>query len=167
MMNKQRTIHNNPTYTGRHKLGLWLAAAWLSVAVALCGSCTNNDQTDAIKQGAQQFSEAYFNLQFKKAAQWATPASRQWIEFRASNITEADIKVYNAQQQTATCEVEDIRQIDGATALVTIKMHNLLAADSIGTPANIKDEATYELTMKGQGTQWQAQLDAPLFEKHL
>lgn len=164
-MNKQRTVYNHRSLRSCHKLGLWLAAAWLFAVVALCSSCKGDNPSDAIEQGARQFAEAYFNLQFKKAAQWTTPGSRQWLEFRASNITEADIEVYNAQQQTATCEVEDIRQMDDTTALVTIKMHNLLAADSIGTVASIKDEATYELTLKGHDTQWQVQLDAPLFEK--
>ena len=97
------------------------------VLMASCNTGFNGD--DEAQTTATQWAEAYFNCDFKDAANYATPESERWLRFAASNITEEDLKLVNGG---ATASAEEYFTIANDTLrVVTVTVRNFLAAKSI------------------------------------
>ena len=43
------------------------------------------------------FADAYFNYDFGEALKMVTPESEKWLRFAASNVTQGDVDLLNAQ----------------------------------------------------------------------
>lgn len=130
----------------------------------LLSACNGSEQMEMVKQQAQLFAESYFNLQFEKAAQCCTPSSQQWIAFHVSNLTQADVDLYNERQLTALCSVDEVTFQSDNEAIVRITMHDFLAADSIGVRATTKAEGSFQISLKKDNEQWLVSMSAPLSE---
>lgn len=123
-------------------------------------ACDNGEEKD-IERSAGDFAAAYFNLRYARAAELSTPDSEKWIRFKASNITQADLDVYNSAQDTATCTVNGM-EICGDSAIVAMTVNNVLVMDSIGKVANICKERDYRLILKKKEGKWAVRLSSVL-----
>ena len=72
-------------------------------ALCLASACSLKDDA-AVESCARSFGQNYFNLRLKQASALCTDRSYKWIEFHASNISQNDVDVLNAQTDSALCD---------------------------------------------------------------
>lgn len=103
------------------------------LALVLLPSCHSGEQQQEAAVAAQSFANAFFNYDFRSSAQFATPESRQWISFLASNITQDDLNTINAMNEKASCATPEITLIDDttATARLSVQTETWLGKDSV------------------------------------
>lgn len=136
------------------------AVATISLAATLA-ACSLSD-TNQVETRAKQFASNYFNLRYMQATNLCTSESRKWISYRASNITQADLDVLNAQPDSATCEVVASCVADDSLATVTMEVSHFLRCDTIGRPGHMCDKEEIELSLKKVGKQWLIDISSPL-----
>ena len=95
---------------------------------------------------AAAFADAYFNYDFDRARKMVTPESEKWLRFAASNVTQEDVDLLNAQEENATVEAEDYERWNDSTLVVTVTVRNFLKKDSLGKEGVMTDEAQFRLT---------------------
>lgn len=102
-------------------------------ALALLPSCHSGEQQQEAAQAAQSFANAFFNYDFRSSMQFATPESRRWISFLASNITQDDLNTINAMNEEASCATPEITLLDDttATARLSLQTETWLGKDSV------------------------------------
>ena len=129
----------------------------LTFTLSIFTNC-NNKRT---RQGEaiQRLGDAYFNYQLDDALSLVTEDSRQWIEFLASNIDSADVRLLREMSEGATCEIEEIRNGDNDSVVIaSIIVRNALLKDSIGSQAHVVDERKTVIAFVQRGEQWFARL---------
>lgn len=134
--------------------------ALLFLATLLIVACASKEDK-VIESVAIGFGQHYFNLRFADAAKMCTPESQKWISYRATNITQSDLDVYNAQSDTAVCDIDDFEEYSDS-AKISLKVCNFLSKDSIGDNAHICEEATFVINLKKEGSAWHVDLREPL-----
>ena len=98
------------------------ALASLLAGVLLTASCSYREEK-AVEQSVVGFAQNYFNLRYQKALNACTPESEKWVRFKATNITQEDVDVYNSKRDTAECDVESIDlDDDKTTAIVEVRL---------------------------------------------
>lgn len=132
----------------------------LVAALCLASACSLKDDA-AVESCARSFGQNYFNLRLKQALALCTNRSYKWIEFHASNISQGDVDVLNAQTDSALCDIDDI-DIDGDSARVKMTVCNFLLCDSIGRPGRMCKEGKCRLTLRKEGETWKVDLDGPV-----
>lgn len=85
--------------------------AFMGLFVSLLLSCSDKDANTA-EERALAFAQNYFNLRYKQSLTLCTENAKKWIVFRATNITQEDVDVINAQTDTAECEIDDVELND-------------------------------------------------------
>lgn len=150
IMNTSKGIHT-------HKR---TALAGLLAGVLLTASCSYREEK-AIEQSVVGFAQNYFNLRYHKALNACTPESEKWVRFKATNITQEDVDVYNSKRDTAECDVESI-DLDDDKATAIVEVRNFLNCDSIGKPATICPNAKFKLELKKQGEKWMVDVQSPI-----
>lgn len=150
IMNTSKGIHT-------HKR---TALAGLLAGVLLTASCSYSEEK-AIEQSVVGFAQNYFNLRYQKALNACTPESEKWVRFKATNITQEDVDVYNSKRDTAECDVESI-DLDDDKATAIVEVRNFLNCDSIGKPASICPNAKFKLELKKQGEKWMVDVQSPI-----
>lgn len=150
IMNTSKGIHT-------HKR---TALAGLLAGVLLTASCSYSEEK-AIEQSVVGFAQNYFNLRYQKAINACTPESEKWVRFKATNITQEDVDVYNSKRDTAECDVESI-DLDDDKATAIVEVRNFLNCDSIGKPATICPNAKFKLELKKQGEKWMVDVQSPI-----
>lgn len=150
IMNTSKGIHT-------HKR---TALAGLLTGVLLTASCSYREEK-AIEQSVVGFAQNYFNLRYHKALNACTPESEKWVRFKATNITQEDVDVYNSKRDTAECDVESI-DLDDDKATAIVEVRNFLNCDSIGKPATICPNAKFKLELKKQGEKWMVDVQSPI-----
>lgn len=128
-----------------------------TISVFACATKEDN----VMERVAIGFGQHYFNLRFVDAAKMCTHESQKWISYRATNITQSDLDVYNAQLDTAVCDIDDIEEYSDS-AKISLKVCNFLSKDSIGDNAHICEEATFVINLKKEGSAWHVDLREPL-----
>ena len=113
-----------------------VALGVLFAGVLLMLSCSYREEK-AIEQSVVGFAQNYFNLRYQKALNACTPESEKWVRFKATNIAQEDVDVYNSKRDTAECDVESI-DLDDDKATAIVEVRNFLNCDSIGKPATIE-----------------------------
>ena len=133
----------------------------LTVICTACGH-SGNIQSDAEKV-AQEFAEAYFNYDFKKATGLVTEESRKWIEFKASNVSMDDIALLREQNRGASVETTNAETQGENMATVTVSVSDFLESDSIAGKGHIVDNATFDLQLEqtAEGV-WKVRMEGPL-----
>lgn len=132
----------------------------LVAALCLESACSLKDDA-AVETCAKSFGQNYFNLRLQQASGLCTDRSYKWIEFYASNISQDDVDVLNAQTDSALCDIDDI-DIDGDSARVKMTVRNFLLCDSIGRPGRMCKQGKCRLTLRKEGETWKVDLDGPV-----
>lgn len=132
----------------------------LVAALCLASACSLKDDA-AVGTCAKSFGQNYFNLRLQQASGLCTDRSYKWIEFYASNISQDDVDVLNAQTDSALCDIDDI-DIDGDSARVKMTVRNFLLCDSIGRPGSMCKQGKCRLTLRKEGETWKVDLDGPV-----
>lgn len=132
----------------------------LVAALCLASACLLKDDA-AVESCAKSFGQNYFNLRLQQASGLCTDRSYKWIEFYASNISQGDVDVLNAQTDSALCDIDDI-DIDGDSARVKMTVRNFLLCDSIGRPGRMCKQGKCRLTLRKEGETWKVDLDGPV-----
>lgn len=129
----------------------------LTFTLNIFTNCNNNKTKQ--REAIQHFADAYFNYQLDDALSLVTEDSRQWIEFLASNIDSADVRLLREMSEGATCEIEEIRNGDNDSVVIaSIIVRNALLKDSIGSQAHVVDERKTVIAFVQRGEQWFARL---------
>ena len=129
----------------------------LTFTLSIFTNCNNNKTKQ--REAIQHFADAYFNYQLDDALSLVTEDSRQWIEFLASNIDSADVRLLREMSEGATCEIEEIRKGDNDSVVIaSIIVRNALLKDSIGSQAHVVDERKTVIAFVQRGEQWFARL---------
>ena len=129
----------------------------LTFTLSIFTNCNNNKTKQ--RETIQHFADAYFNYQLDDALSLVTEDSRQWIEFLASNIDSADVRLLREMSEGATCEIEEIRNGDNDSVVIaSIIVRNALLKDSIGSQAHVVDERKTVIAFVQRGEQWFARL---------
>lgn len=113
--------------------------------LAACGS-GGASPDEQIRRCAQDFAEAYFNYDYKRAVELTVPESERWLQFAASNLTQADLDVINVAED-ATVSIDDLARINDTTVVVTVDVENMLLKDTIGKQPHVVAEARYPLLL--------------------
>lgn len=132
----------------------------LVAALCLASACSLKDDA-AVESCAKSFGQNYFNLRLQQASGLCTDRSYKWIEFHASNISQDDVDVLNAQTDSALCDIDDI-DIDGDSARVKMTVRNFLLCDSIGRPGRMCKQGKCRLTLRKERETWKVDLDGPV-----
>ena len=100
------------------------------------------------RKRVQAFAEAYFNYDFQRAAELVTPESMKWLRFAATNITQQDVDMLNAQEMPTVVDVTDYWQAPGdSTGTATVEVTNYLQKTAIEGGMQLVDDATFQLTV--------------------
>lgn len=150
IMNTSKGIHT-------HKR---TALAGLLAGILLTASCSYREEK-AVEQSVVGFAQNYFNLRYQKALNACTPESEKWVRFKATNITQEDVDVYNSKRDTAECDIESI-DLDDDKATAIVEVRNFLNCDSIGKPATICPNAKFRFELKKQGEKWMVDVQSPI-----
>lgn len=136
--------------------------AFMGLFVSLLLSCSDKDANTA-EERALAFAQNYFNLRYKQSLTLCTENAKKWVVFRATNITQEDVDVINAQTDTAECEIDDVElNDDETTADVKMTIKNVLVCDSIGKHGNIKEKIKKTLRMKKVSGNWYVDTECPI-----
>jgi len=128
---------------------------FLMAIVAIWGCETDSSDYDKeVREVAAAFAEAYFNYDFEEARKLVTDDSEKWLRFAATNISQEDVDLLNAQMKAATVEIGEVSYIDDNTLTVGITVEDFLLKDTLGKPGHIEDEAEYNLTVVKQGKKY-------------
>lgn len=159
---------------------IFLCSKWLRAvlpafpALVLAGfsfivptACGGDKQPDAVEV-ADSFARAYFNYDFNKAFSYATPESRRWLSFAASNVYKADVDTlrqmaYGAEVETGDADYAD----DDSTATVWVNVTGAMVRDTIGAAGHV-DNGTrrYALALVNRRGRWLVKMeDLPRSEK--
>lgn len=132
----------------------------LVAALCLASACSLKDDA-VVESCAKSFGQNYFNLRLQQASGLCTDRSYKWIEFYASNISQDDVDVLNAQTDSALCDIDDI-DINGDSARVKMTVRNFLLCDSIGRPGRMCKQGKCRLTLRKERETWKVDLDGPV-----
>lgn len=135
--------------------------AFMGLFVSLLLSCSDKD-ANTVEERALAFAQNYFNLRYKQSLTLCTENAKKWIVFRATNITQEDVDVINAQTDTAECEIDDVELNDETTADVKMTIKNVLVCDSIGKRGSIKEKIKKTLKMKKVSGNWYVDTECPI-----
>lgn len=113
--------------------------------LAACGSGASSPD-EQIRRSAQDFAEAYFNYDYQRAVELTVPESERWLQFAASNLTQADLDVINVAED-ATVSIDDLARINDTTVVVMVDVENMLLKDTIGKQPHVVAEARYPLLL--------------------
>ena len=132
--------------------------------VGSCGNRTNNEQAAAC---ADSFAVNYFNWNFNRAARFCTPESVRWLQFAASQVTQADIDTLRAKAHGVDVEINDVTiDDDESRADIRLTVTDFMAPAAIGHGAEATDKQTFKLTAVRVGDGWKIRMeDLPRSER--
>ena len=113
----------------------------------LCVSCdqAEKDPDAMVVERVAAFASAYFNYDFEKALKLVTPDSEKWLKFAASNVTQEDVDLLNAQEGVATVVAEDYERLNDSALVVTLTVRDFLTKDSLGATGRIEVEGQFRI----------------------
>ena len=124
--------------------------SFLALGILLLTSCLEQEPVPnaEARNRVQAFAEAYFNYDFQRAAELVTPESMKWLRFAASNITQQDIDMLNAQETPTVVDVTDYWQAPGdSMGTATVEVTDYLQKKAIEGGMQLVEEATFQLTV--------------------
>lgn len=130
-------------------------------SMLLLNSCSDADSNnhEELVECAETFAAAYFNLDYQKASELVTTESVKWLNYAASNVTQEDVDLYNAQSESAQVSVNDVTSIDDTTSIVAVTVGAFLQKDSITRPSHMVEEASFDLTVVRRGKQYLVKME--------
>ena len=130
------------------------------MAMCLASACSLKDDA-AVEICAKNFGQNYFILRLCQASILCTERSHKWMAFYASNISQEDVNVVNAQADSALCDISDI-DIDSDSARVKMTVQNFLMCDSIGRHGRMCKKGKCELILRKEVETWKVDLNGPI-----
>lgn len=133
-------------------------------AALLLGACapSQSDIDERAQKTATEFSQAYFNYDFKEAGKLATPESEKWLRYAASNVSQAVVDLYNDNELPASAEATDFYWSDDTTATVCVRVSDYIADDSIMSAPQIAKEGLFRLTVVRRDNKMLVRMAGPL-----
>ena len=108
---------------------------------------------------AEGFADKYFNYDLAGAAGLCTPESGKWIAFAASNVTQEDVDMLNAREESAECSAETVELTGDSTATAECRVENFLRPDTLGRPAEMTGEAVYAISLVKRNGRWLVKME--------
>ena len=130
-----------------------------------CDFTSDHDQESI--EAAVCWAEAYFNYDFHKAEEYATPESGRWLKFAASNTTEHDLQLVQQNENGATVEVEDFfPEANDTLRVVSLKVSNYVSSTLPAESAQLVDEGVFNITTVLRDGKWLVKMEGlPQSEK--
>ena len=135
----------------------------ITILFASCGQFHDDDEQATLV--AQQWAEAYFNCDYAEALTLSTPESSQWLQFAASNTTQAMLDLQNRQH--AEVEATDFFPVANDTLrVVEVLVSNYLKSTAINGLPEQATHGRFRITVVKRGNDWQVRMaDLPRSEK--
>jgi len=128
-----------------------------------CGSVSSDDH--AAQQVAVNWANAYFNCDYFEAKQYVTEESKNWLNFAASNTTEADLQVLNHQHAEAESN-NDFPVANDTLRVVSLTVTDFLASTDLGDAPRQQEEGTFWITVVKRDDNWYVKMEGlPRSEK--
>ncbi len=119
----------------------------------------NGDDQEAT-EAAIKWADAYFNYDFHEAEKYATPESRQWIQFAASNTTVRDLQLVQENEGGASVEVNDFfPDANDTLRVVSLTVHDYVSSTLPADSARLVDEATFSITTVLRDGAWKVRME--------
>ena len=136
----------------------------LTAAALLLASCKPSATAldEEVQTTAADFAQAYFNYDYESALKLATPESEKWLRYAASNVTQAVVDLYNAQQEGVVVAIDDFYWTNDTMASVSVSVSNFVVDDSIHSAPRIADEGLFRLTLVRRDGKLAVRMAGPL-----
>lgn len=141
-------------------IALWKVIL-LGVMASACAQDMEKEHEEA-QVTAEGFSAAFFNMEFDRAASFCAPESYLWLRFKASNITEKDLEVYNREQRMAEAELDDLTFLNDTTATAICNLSHVLLTDSLERQATMAQEKSFIIPLVKRDGRWLVKMEGPL-----
>lgn len=129
-------------------------------AILLSGCDFTNDHDQEAIEAAVCWAEAYFNYDFHKAEEYATPESGRWLKFAASNTTEHDLQLVQQNENGATVEVEDFfPEANDTLRVVSLKVSNFVSSTLPAESAQLVEEGVFNVTTVLRDGKWKVRME--------
>lgn len=137
---------------------------FLIICTFIAGFCScGSDKEDKLHEAADSFAVAYFNWQFVRAVKYATPESRQWLSYLASQVSQEDVDSLRNMEQGAECEISHINTNNNdSMATVVVNVRNFMDMDSIGKGPHLVEQARFKLPLVYRNDKWKVDLKSIL-----
>ena len=119
--------------------------------LSACNSMNGDDQEAT--EAAIKWADAYFNYDFHEAEKYATPESRQWLQFAASNTTQQDLDLL--KQHAAQVEATDFfPEANDTLRVVELVVRNSVKPTVAGEEPSQTDKAVFHTTVVKRNGSW-------------
>jgi hypothetical protein len=126
--------------------------------LSACNSMNGDDQEAT--EAAIKWADAYFNYDFHEAEKYATPESRQWLQFAASNTTERDLQLVQENEGGASIEVNDFfPDANDTLRVVSLTVHDYVSSTLPADSARLVDEGTFTITTVLRDGVWKVRME--------
>ena len=113
---------------------------------------------------ATDWADAYFNCDFRDAANYTTAESGKWLRFAASNTTEQDLQVIQGKATSSADEY--FTEANDTLRIVTLHVRNFLKPVALGAAPQLQEEGTFLVTVVKRDGKWKVRMeDLPQSEK--
>lgn len=134
----------------------------LLVGMVALSSCEHY-QEKQLRDTVNDFSTAYFNWQYHKAARFCAPGSERWLAYMASQVTQRDVDTLRALPEGASVRINSMRFYKGdSVAVADVEVCDFLEMDTIGKTGRWVEKARYLISARLVRGVWKVWLSAPL-----
>ena len=113
---------------------------------------------------ATEWADAYFNCDFRDAANYTTAESDKWLRFAASNTTEQDLQVIQGKATSSADEY--FTEANDTLRIVTLHVRNFLKPVALGAAPQLQEEGTFLVTVVKRDGKWKVRMEGlPQSEK--
>lgn len=130
---------------------------FLSLVLLACSEGNQSEQS--AKQAAEHFCKAFFEYDLTTAYDLCAHESQSWLQFVATNVSQADLDVVNAQEDGPEVSVGNVRLLNEKTATADVSVSNFVSMDSLGHMAHLVNEAEYRLTLVVEDGTWKVRAE--------
>ena len=119
--------------------------------------CTLSSKEKDLKQTAESFAFNLYSWQLDHVMNQCTPSSKKAIQFLASNLSEQDVELIQAQEAFPEVEVSfDNPQKEDTLVTIYIKVQGALLMKQLGKPLQPTDNAYFSVNMIYRNNEWKA-----------
>ena len=131
----------------------------LNVCLLILTSCEGLLKTEEEKAGAEAtaFATAYFNFKYQTAKEYVTEESEKWIVFAASNVTQADLDVINAEEPAEVELLQSYLETD-TTAVSVLNVTNYLSLDSVEGSVRHVEQGEFLIPLVKRDGRWKVRM---------
>lgn len=127
------------------------------IMLFLLTCCTLSSKEKDLKQTAESFALNLYSWQLDHAMSQCTPSSKKAIQFLASNLSEQDVALIQAQEAYPEVEVSfDNPQKEDTLVTIYIKVQGALLMKQLGKPLQPTDNAYFSVNMIYKYNEWKA-----------